>query len=159
MHQAFAVTAPLARDVKMPKFMFFWGRERHDNDFLFLFLNFDTVLKNSTPEKITNIWRIERDRRSAIKFEAARIRFLIIWRFRSCRRCCCLSCLVYGDVALLRYLVLVSWYLAWPEMADIFPLIIHQKRLCGSHRQALLLRRGFCQVELSGSGFKRRSRG
>ena len=70
----------------------------NDNDFLFLFLNFDTVLKNLTPEKITNIWRMERDRISAIKFEAARIHFLIIWRFRSRRRCCCLSSLVYGDV-------------------------------------------------------------
>ena len=117
--------------------------------FSFLFLNVDTVFKNSTPEKSTNIWWIERDRISAIKFEAARIHFLIIWRFRSRRRCCCLSSLVYGDVALLR----------WPEMANIFPLIIHQKTLCGSHRWALLLRVSFCQVELSGSGFKRRSRG
>ena len=36
----------------MPNFMFCGGRDRHDKDFLFLFLNFDTVLKNSTPEKL-----------------------------------------------------------------------------------------------------------
>ena len=29
-----------------------------DNNFLFLFLNFDAVLSNSTPERLANIWRI-----------------------------------------------------------------------------------------------------
>ena len=47
-----------------------------DNDFLFLFLKFDTAFKNSTPEKCANIWRIERVGISAIKFEVARIHFL-----------------------------------------------------------------------------------
>ena len=41
-----------------------------------LFLNFDTVLKNSTPKTIANIWRIKRDGISVIKFEAVRIHFL-----------------------------------------------------------------------------------
>ena len=40
------------------------------------FLNIDTVFYNSSPEKIANIWRIEWDRISAIKFEAARLHFL-----------------------------------------------------------------------------------
>ena len=61
-------------DVKMPA-TFCGGREQ-DKDPFFLFLNFDTVFKNSTPEKIANIWRIERDRISTIKFEAARLHFL-----------------------------------------------------------------------------------
>ena len=39
-------------------------------------------------KKITNIWRIKRDRISAIKFEEAR---LFQWRFRSRHRPCCLK--------------------------------------------------------------------
>ena len=46
-----------------------------DNNFLFLFLNFDTVLWNSTPKHFAKNWRIERDGIRAIKFEAARIHF------------------------------------------------------------------------------------
>ena len=46
-----------------------------DNNFIFLFLNFDAVFKNLTPEKIANIWQTERDRVSAIKFEVARLHF------------------------------------------------------------------------------------
>ena len=42
----------------------------------FVFLNFDTEFCNSTSGKFANIWWIERDWTSAIKFEAARIRFL-----------------------------------------------------------------------------------
>ena len=37
---------------------------------LFLFLNYDSVLKNWTPEEFANIWRIERDKRSPKKFDA-----------------------------------------------------------------------------------------
>ena len=40
------------------------------------FLNFDTVLKNSTPEKFPNIWQIEWDWVRKSKFEAAGIHFL-----------------------------------------------------------------------------------
>ena len=36
---------PLRIGVKLLNFTFFGGREHKDNDFLFLFLNFDTVLK------------------------------------------------------------------------------------------------------------------
>ena len=35
-------------------FMFCGGREQ-GNDFLFLFLNFNTACQNSTPEKIANV--------------------------------------------------------------------------------------------------------
>ena len=49
-----------------------------DNDFLFLFLNFDnstsTIQQFST--KFANIWRIERVGINAIKFEVARIHIL-----------------------------------------------------------------------------------
>ena len=38
---------------------------------LFLFLNYDSVLKNWTPEEFANIWRIERDKRSSKKHDAA----------------------------------------------------------------------------------------
>ena len=50
-----------------------WTQE---NDFLFLFLHFDTVLQNSTPEKTANIWRIEREGINATKFKAAELYFL-----------------------------------------------------------------------------------
>ena len=36
---------PLRIGVKLLNFTFFGGRKHKDNDFLFLFLNFDTVLK------------------------------------------------------------------------------------------------------------------
>ena len=44
-------------------------------NFLFLYLNFNTVLQNSTPKKIAHIWKIKRDGISALKFKAARIHF------------------------------------------------------------------------------------
>ena len=47
-----------------------------DNNFLFLFLNFDTVLYNSTHKTFASIWRIKRAGICAIKFEAAPIHFL-----------------------------------------------------------------------------------
>ena len=52
-----------------------------DDDFLSLFLNFDTVFKNSTSEKFANIWRIERVRICAIKFEVKRIHVYILIRY------------------------------------------------------------------------------
>ena len=60
-----------------------------DNEFVFLFLIFDAVFKNLSPEEIGNIWRIERDGIS-VKFEAAQIHFFE-WRFRSRRLRWCLS--------------------------------------------------------------------
>ena len=48
-----------------------------DNYFDFLFLTFDAVFKNSTPEKIGNIWRIERDG-IRVKFEAAPVHFFLV---------------------------------------------------------------------------------
>ena len=70
----FAVTARPQRE--NAKFHVLWSMWKLDNDFLFLFLNFDTVFQNLTPEKIANIWLIKRDGISAIKCEAARLHFL-----------------------------------------------------------------------------------
>jgi len=47
-----------------------------ENNFLFLFLSFHTVLENSTQKKFANHRRIKLDGMSAIKFEAAQIHFL-----------------------------------------------------------------------------------
>ena len=69
----FAVTVRLGRECA-----FFWvlsGRE-HETKTFFLFLNFDTVLKNLIPEKFAKIWRVERDGINVIKFEGAQIHFL-----------------------------------------------------------------------------------
>ena len=76
--------------VKLLNFTFCGGREHKDDDFLFLFLNFDS-LENSTPEKFSSIWRTEQDGISAIKLEAARILILVKWCFRSRLRRCCLK--------------------------------------------------------------------
>ena len=52
-------------------------REHKRTTLFFLFLIFDTVLKNSTPEKLGNlIWQIEWGGISAKKFEAAGIHLL-----------------------------------------------------------------------------------
>ena len=48
-----------------------------EDNFLFLFLYFDTVLWNSTAEKFANIWLIEQDGIRAIKFGTEQIHFLI----------------------------------------------------------------------------------
>ena len=77
----FAVTARLRRGT--PGFHVFWRTWTQDDDFVFVFLNFDTVLWNSNPEKFANIWRITRAGISANS--------LFKWRFRSRRRRCCLS--------------------------------------------------------------------
>ena len=57
-------------------FHILWRTRTQDNDFFFLFLHFDIVFYNSTPEKTANIWRIERQGISATKFEAAQPDFL-----------------------------------------------------------------------------------
>ena len=61
-----------------------------DKDSPLLFLNFDTVSKNSTPEKFATIWQIERVGISGIKFEEARIHFLNDVFVAFVRRRCCL---------------------------------------------------------------------
>ena len=52
----------------------FWRTWTQENDFLFLFVNFryNTVFKNSPPEKIANIWWIERDGISATNWLKSR---------------------------------------------------------------------------------------
>ena len=70
MHHAFLyISFPSLYDydVKMPKFTFCGGREHKTTTSLFF---------SWTPEKNSNIWQIERDGISTIKFEAAWIHFL-----------------------------------------------------------------------------------
>ena len=71
---------------KLPIFADCGGCERDKN----FFLNFDTVLYDSTPEKLAIIYRIARDRINAVKFEASRILFLSDV-FVARRRSCCLK--------------------------------------------------------------------
>ena len=65
----FAVTARLRRESAL---FYVLGKTNTRQQFFILFLNFDTVLKNSSPEKFANIWRIELDGISAINFETTR---------------------------------------------------------------------------------------
>ena len=62
-------------DVNLTYFHVFWSGV-NSSDFLLLFLVFDSVLENLTPEKFTNIRQIKRDGINAIRFEAAQIHFL-----------------------------------------------------------------------------------
>ena len=61
---------------KCLKFLVLSRTWTQDNNFLFLFLNFNIAFSNSTPEKFANIWRIEQVEISAIKCEVAWIHFL-----------------------------------------------------------------------------------
>ena len=76
---------------KMPIFTFCGGRE-HNTTTAFFFFSLPSIKSfriHATPEKIANIWRIERDGISAIKFEAARLHFLIeVFVAVACRPCC-----------------------------------------------------------------------
>ena len=70
----FAITARLRRESAL--FHVLWRTWAQD-DFVFLVLHFDMVFYNSTPDKMSHIWWIERDGISAIKFEAARLHFFV----------------------------------------------------------------------------------
>ena len=63
--------------MKVPNFTFCSRTGTQDNNFLFLFLNFGTVLQNSTAKKLPTFVQTERDGISAIKFEAARIHVFV----------------------------------------------------------------------------------
>ena len=75
----FAVVARLRLESTVPNFHVLWKTWTRDNDFIFLFLNFDrsSPLEYSSPEKIANIGRIERGEIEAIKFETGHIHFLV----------------------------------------------------------------------------------
>ena len=47
----------------------------YDDEFSFLFLNLNKILKNSTPGKVAYLWHIERVQIEAIKFERTQILF------------------------------------------------------------------------------------
>ena len=82
----FVVTARLRCEIAY--FHVLWRRWAYDNDFLFLFLHFHTVFKNSSPQKncqhLTN-WT-KWNKRDKVWSSATS---LFKWRFRSCRRRCC----------------------------------------------------------------------
>ena len=52
-----------------------WRTWTYDDEFSFLFLNPNKILKNSTQGKVACIWHIERVRTDAIKFEGAQTNF------------------------------------------------------------------------------------
>ena len=64
-------------DVKMPIFTFCEGRERKTTTFSFFSWTSIQSLRIEVQKKITNIWRIEIDGISAVKFEVARIHFFV----------------------------------------------------------------------------------
>ena len=47
----------------------------YDDEFSFIFLNLNKILKNSTPGKIAGIWHIEQVQVDAINFEETQIHF------------------------------------------------------------------------------------
>ena len=57
-------------DVKLPN-----ATWKYDDKFSLLYLNVDKALNNSSPGKVAYIWRIERFRIDAIKFERTQINF------------------------------------------------------------------------------------
>ena len=60
-------------DLKVPVLWRTWTYD--DDEFPFLFLNLNKILKNSTPGKVAYIWHIERVQIDAIKFERTQIHF------------------------------------------------------------------------------------
>ena len=78
----FVVTALLRRETH-PNFTFFGGCERKKTTFFLLFWTSILSFGIHLWEKIANIWRIERDGISAIKFEVIRIQFLVMFPYPS----------------------------------------------------------------------------
>ena len=60
------------RNVLIWRFLRTWT---YDDEFSFLFLKLNKILKNSTPGKVACIWHIERVQIDAIKFERTQIHF------------------------------------------------------------------------------------
>ena len=61
--------------MKPPNLTFYEGRGHTDDEFSFLFLSLNNILKNSTPGKVACILHIERVKIEAIKFERTQIHF------------------------------------------------------------------------------------
>ena len=84
-------------DVKVPNFTFCWGRWTQDNDFLFLFLNFDTSLlefnSRTNCQLLTNWTRWNKGSKVWSSANS-----LFKWRFRSRRRRCCLKVMLHGTI-------------------------------------------------------------
>ena len=67
---------PLHDYEKTSWFDVLWRTWTYDDEFSFLHLNLNRILKNSTPGKVACIWHIERVQMDAIKFEKTQIHFL-----------------------------------------------------------------------------------
>ena len=78
-------------DVKMPNFTICWEREHKTTTFLFFSWTSIQSFRIQLEKNIANIWRINWDGLSAIKFEAAQIHFNFKWCFCRRRRRCCLN--------------------------------------------------------------------
>ena len=79
MHHAFWYISLLSLpdyDVKLLNFTFCGGGERTTMTFFFFSCTSTQSLRIQVHKKIANIWRIERNGISAIKFKAARLHFL-----------------------------------------------------------------------------------
>ena len=92
MHHAFSYISLLSLhdyNVKMLNFTFCGERELKTKTF-FIF----SWTSNSTPEKITNIWRTERDEISVNNLKQHKFTFKLYFHSRSHHRRCCLSSLI-----------------------------------------------------------------
>ena len=85
----FAFTPRLQR--KMPNFTFFCRAWTQDNDLLFLFLNFDSLTEFNSRNNCQHLTNWTRWNKRDKVWSSANALFKR--RFRSCRRCCCLSSL------------------------------------------------------------------
>ena len=66
-------TAPLRRETSW--FHVLWRTWTYDDEFSFIFMKVNNIVKNSTPGKVACIWHIERVQIDAIKFERTQIHF------------------------------------------------------------------------------------
>ena len=96
MHRSFVYFLAVAARLQFHVVSRTWTQ---DKDSPLLFLNFDTVFKNSTPQKFAIIWQIERVGINGIKFEVARIHFLSDVFVAFVRRRCCLRWCYTGRFA------------------------------------------------------------
>ena len=126
MHHAFwyiSLSSLPDYDVKLLNFTFCGGGEHTTMTFFFFSWTSIQSLRIQVHKKIANIWRIERNGISAIKFEAARIHFLSDV-FAAVARRCCLSSLISNDLLLqncrcfrparilMRLVIIYRWFSA-----------------------------------------------
>ena len=79
-------TARLRRETSW--FHVLWRTWTYDDEFSFIFMKANNILKNSTPGKVACIWHIERVQIDAIKFDRTQIHFFYRRFHCGCRRSC-----------------------------------------------------------------------